>query len=87
MSFCATFDVMDIKLMCVIYLCLCAVKKLLDSGVDPCCVDEKRRTPLHIAAANGNVVMGEYVALAYYSLGIVMHIYFGMWIMDACQCI
>jgi len=37
-----------------------AVRKLLDGGVNPCCVDEKRRSPLHIAAASGNVSIGEF---------------------------
>eukprot|EP00918_Siedleckia_nematoides_P046174 GHVU01101250.1.p1 GENE.GHVU01101250.1~~GHVU01101250.1.p1 ORF type:complete len:307 (-),score=36.67 GHVU01101250.1:552-1418(-) len=29
------------------------VEELLDSGVDPCCMDDKRRTPLHLSASKG----------------------------------
>ncbi|XP_076346093.1 ankyrin repeat domain-containing protein 54-like isoform X2 [Tachypleus tridentatus] len=34
---------------------LAAVQRLLDSGVDPCAADERRRSSLHFSACKGNV--------------------------------
>ncbi len=37
------------------------MEELLESGVDSDCQDEKKRTPLHFAAAKGNEELGEHV--------------------------
>ena len=35
------------------------VKKLLEDGVDVCGTDDKKRSPLHLAAAKGNGEIGK----------------------------
>lgn len=37
----------------------CAVVELLEDGVDPCCSDNKQRTPLHFASSQGYEKVGE----------------------------
>lgn len=34
--------------------------KYLESGIDACAADEKKRTALHFSAAQGNVLVGKY---------------------------
>lgn len=36
-----------------------AVVELLEDGVDPCCSDNKQRTPLHFASSQGYEKVGE----------------------------
>lgn len=51
-----TCYIIDLDILRVFFF---AVVELLEDGVDPCCSDNKQRTPLHFASSQGYEKVGE----------------------------